>query len=131
MSQADEEQVLRRWKIEDEQQWQRISMPLAAVREFREVVTTTIYLYGDDSGHLTKLLVEIGSLEGRLLREAWRRYKSRTLEMLILDQRRSWRETTQAIQAEGNYRLASEIGMLLPRIKHLVVENFIENIEDS
>ena len=105
-------------------------MPLAMMMEFRQVITTTIYLEGDTTGKLSQLLQQVGSLEGRLLREAWKRYRSRTQQMLILDQRRSWRETCQLISEEGNYRLASEIASMLPAIKKLVVDNFIENAEE-
>ena len=105
-------------------------MPLAMMAEFRQVVTTTIYLDGDPTGSLTQLLQQVGSLEGRLLREAWKRYRSRTQQMLILDQRRSWRETCQLIAEEGNYRLASEIAAMLPAVRKLVVDNFVENTED-
>jgi hypothetical protein len=98
--------------------------------EFRQVITTKIYLDGDTTGSLSQLLQQVGSLEGRLLREAWKRYRSRTQQMLILDQRRSWRETCQLIAEEGNYRLSSELASMLPAIKKLVVDNFLENAEE-
>ena len=126
----DEQLTLRRWRMQDEQEWQRISMPLAMMMEFRQVITTTIYLEGDTTGKLSQLLQQVGSLEGRLLREAWKRYRLRTQQMLILDQRRSWRETCQLISEEGNYRLASEIAGMLPAIKKLVADNFVENTEE-
>lgn len=126
---SSEEDVLREWRVQDEKAWQRIAMPLSAVRELREVVLASILLDGDSEA-LSSLLLSIYSLEGRLLREAFKKYRERTLDILMLDQRQSWKEIREVIVSEGNYRLSSEFSSILTAVKKIVAEKFPKNSED-
>lgn len=126
---SSEEDVLREWRVQDEKAWQRIAMPLSAVRELREVVLASILLDGDSKA-LSSLLLSIYSLEGRLLREAFKKYRERTLDILMLDQRQSWKEIREVIVSEGNYRLSSEFSSILTAVKKIVAEKFPKNSED-
>lgn len=120
----------RKARTIEEQAWQRVAMPLVIVREMREVVVTSILMDGDDDGTLFDQLQQIGSLEGRLLREAFRHQRERALYLLNLDHRKSWSEVVEHIRTDGNYRLLSEILDLLPPVNRLVREKFARNIED-
>ncbi len=123
---SDEE---RAYRVRQEELWQRVAGALATVREMREVIVTAILMDGDEGG-LFEDLKAIGSLEGRLLREARKVDEFRFVQAMQLNHRQSWKEVLSQLQFEGNLLLAEEIHSFMPVVCRLLDGKFEQNIED-
>lgn len=114
----------REKKVLEQQQWQRIAMPLSVIREMREIIVVALLLEEDDPTFLLQSLKSISQVEKQLLLEARHLSSQKLIDYLNLDQRYSWEEIMGHLHSADDQVSISVIKRYLPLAMSLIKLHF-------